>query len=339
MATIFVISTNAKLYPLAYRLHTEGHKVSYFTAPDKIQTIPWPPDCGPELCTNGVAEAADLYLLDAGGSGGFGDGLARERKLCLGGSRLAVKAATSVEFKNKLGASLFPRDAEDIPPSEGVRIALSGFFEGENWLAPPSLVLYSNRLMEGNRGRDIGISGALLSQNKTRLAVGDGLASFLQRAGYKGHLLVTGCVWEDKVYWEGLELNADIPFLLLWAELYKGSLYELLMGLSSGLLKDLNLRRDPFVLGLRITLPLTNEEIPIPALTLSDDKHLWPDGGVNGAMGCGWVTARGVDISEARRRVYRTVERTNPHPIAQYRRDIGHALEEQFVRLQNWGWA
>lgn len=339
MATIFVISQNVKLYPLAHRLQSEGHQVSYFTTPKGAQSIPWPEDSGPRLLFGGVEEAADLYLLDSGGSGGFGDGLAKERKLYLGGSRLAVRAATNPEFRTKLGASLFPRlEAEDIPPSEGIRIALSGFFDGANWLAPLSLILSTNRLMDGNRGLDIGYSGSLLCQAKTRLVVGEGLTSFLAKAGYRGHLLVNATVCGDRVVWEGIELDSEIPFLLMWMELYKGTLFELLMGLSSGLLRELPLRREEFVLGLRLTLPITEEEIPLPPITLTDDKHLWPDGGVDGVVGCGWVTARGVDISECRRRVYRTVERTSPHPALQYRRDIGPYLEAQYTTLQSWGW-
>jgi len=343
MATIFVISTNAKLYPLAYRLHQEGHIVSYFTTQQGAETIPWPEDSGPRLLTGGVQEAADLYLLDSGGSGGFGDGLAKERKLYLGGSRLAVRAATNSEFRNKLGASLFPREDGDVLPPTSLRIALSGFFDGSNWLAPSALTLSTNRLMEGNRGLDIGCSGSMLCLTKTRLSVGEGLASFLSKAGYRGHVLVNASVYKDRVVWEGIELDSEIPFLLMWMEVYRGTLFELLMGLSSGLLKELPLRREEYVLGVRLTLPSTSqEEIPIPPLTLSDDKHLWPDGGPdggpNGVAGCGWVTARGIDASEARRRVYRTIERTEAHPATQYRQDVGRELETKLLTLQRWGW-
>lgn len=340
MATIFVISLDANLYPIAHRLHQEGHDVSYHTSKRGVATIPWPETTGPRLLTNGSEEAADLYILDPRGSGGFGPSLESERKLSLGGGRLALKSANNLEFRNRLGASLFPHEDGDLPPIEGIPFALSGFFNGTNWLAPFGLLLSQSRLMEGNRGLDIGTSGALLSLAPNRFQIGEGLGEFLAKAGYRGHLLVTGIVANSEVWWEGIELSSDVPLVMMWMELYKDSLYDLLLGLSSGSLKHLPLRKDGYVLGLKVSLPLsTEEEVPIPPLTQSDERHIWPDGGLEGGVvGCAWVTARGVDPTEARRRVYRTIERANPHPSVQFRRDIGNSLERDYEVLRGWGW-
>jgi hypothetical protein len=171
------------------------------------------------------------------------------------------------------------------------------------------------------------------------LVVGEGLGEFLAKAGYRGHVLIKGIVEGDRVWWRGIELSTDLPFIPMWMELYKDSLYDLLLGLSSGSLKGLTLRKDPHVLGLRVSLPTTEEEVPIPALTPSDEKHVWLDGGMGGGViGCAWVTARGSDVGEARRRVYRTIERSNLHPLTQYRRDIGSVLETQLDQMRSWGW-
>jgi len=337
MATIFVISTNANLYSPAYRLSLEGHDVSYFTREENLSTLYWKDvSGGPRLRCGAVEEAADFYLLDPRGSGGFGEALARDRKAFLGGSRLAVKMATDEGFEERVQASFF---GEPIPPLEGsLPIFLTGLFDGSKVVSPLGLTLVQRRMMEGERGMDIGVSGLFLSLLPHKFEMREDVLSFLTKADYKGFFGVRGRVFESQVWWEGLELTLYSPLLELWMEMTKLSLYELLFGLSTSTLKSFLLRPEAASLALNLSVIPFTESPTTPLIIPVDDKHLWPDTSITLSSTLGWVTARGADLSEARRRVYRTVGKSSLHPSVQYRRDLGQAFESQLIQLQKWGW-
>lgn len=337
MATIFVISTNANLYSPAYRLSLEGHDVSYFTREENLSTLYWRDgDKGPRLCCGAVEEVADFYLLDPRGSGGFGEALAADRKAFLGGSRLAVKMATSEEFEEKVQASFF---GEPTPSVEGsLPIFLTGIFDGAKLLSPLGLTLVQRRMMEGERGMNVGVSGLLLSLLPHKFEVREDLITFLSKAEYKGFFGVRGRVYESQVWWEGLELTLYSPLLELWMEMTKLPLYELLFGLSTSTLKSFPLRAESVSLALNLGVIPFNESLTTPLITPVDDRHFWPDTSSTLSSTLGWVTARGTDTSEARRRVYRTVGKSSLHPCVQYRRDLGQTFESQLSQLQKWGW-
>jgi phosphoribosylamine-glycine ligase len=74
-------------------------------------------------------------------------------------------------------------------------------------------------------------------------------------------------------------------------------------------------------------------------------KHIWfedvyfKDGyscaRSSGALG--FVTARGVQVREARRRAYRTVRDLGiPYPL--YRTDVGSRASWEYPLLEEWGW-
>ena len=78
------------------------------------------------------------------------------------------------------------------------------------------------------------------------------------------------------------------------------------------------------------------------------DKHVWladvmkENGGtpvlagVDGVIGC--ITAKGSDVHEARRRVYRTIRSICITDDVQYRTDIGDGVEDAKRKLTEWGW-
>jgi phosphoribosylamine-glycine ligase len=65
-------------------------------------------------------------------------------------------------------------------------------------------------------------------------------------------------------------------------------------------------------------------------------KHLSLGDSKLGVLGV--ATAKGTDVREARRRVYRTVQNAVTSRVVQYRDDIGVIQEKDLQTLKEWGW-
>jgi len=71
-------------------------------------------------------------------------------------------------------------------------------------------------------------------------------------------------------------------------------------------------------------------------------KHVWFTnvgenlGGLNNTVCV--VTARGIDVREARRRAYRTLTNIVTSKEVIYRNDIGAGVDARLNQLREWGW-
>ena len=340
MAKVHVLSRYARLYPLAYRLSLEGHNVTFFTEEAMRPTLLWGNNEGnsPRLSFTPPEEAADLYLLDSRGLGGFGADLVRERKVVLGGSRLSMRFDADAPARRKLINHLLPSVEGDTPLS----CYLFGMFNGESWLEPQGLVLYQRRLMEGERGPLLGAAGVSLTPLTGRLqteAFSPQLTEFLQQAQYKGPVHLSLRLGPEALIFEDIDLNLSFPSLLIWSEIVKSSMYDTLLGTVTSIVKSVPWRKGVTSLGLHLSL-LPSDEVSEEGLFNSADlHHTWPDAGATSSIiHLAWVTARGVDVQEAKRRVYRTVNILAPQSQVQYRRDLGNVFDRQLSQVKEWGW-
>lgn len=343
MAKVHVISPNGTLYPLAYRLALEGCEVGYFTSPTYKEINVWrsqdEENSNPFISFSPPTEAADFYLLDVRGDGRFGNVLVRERKVLLGGCRLTQRCTNDEEYRTKLVEGLLPSQGEET--NELLPIVGFGMFDGEKWLEPQGVAFYQSRLMEGERGPHLGISGIMLKQAGDRLTsaiTSPPLADFLSHASYRGFVHLHMRIGPEALFFDDIDFSLTSPTLFLLRELVRGPLYETLFNLSTGLLKHLSWR-DDVATGVKLSFTPTKEDVVGELLSPSDYKHLWPDIGVIPPfINLAWVTARGQDVVEARRRVCRTVNMLQPHRSVIWRRDVVRETEAQMEKVKQWGW-
>jgi len=345
MAKVHVISQHANLYPLAHRLALEGHEVAFFTHEAFQAASLWQTaeggDHNPRVSFRPPTEAADFYLLDPRGDGRLAATLVRERKMLLGGCRLTARIYKDEEYKAKL-MSLLPSSGNGVS-DEMIPCMALGFFDGERMFEPQGVAFYQSRLMEGERGPHLGTTGMVLMRLGGKLASAafpSQLTELLAHASYRGPVHTSMRVGPEALHFEDFDLSLTPPTLLLWQELTKGALYETLFNLSAGFLKRLPMRHDPIAMGVRMSFtPPSSEVVEGNLLNPSDYKHLWPElGATPPFLHLAWVTARGSDMLEARRRVYRTIDMVQPQPSVQYRKDIGRILEGQVNSVKEWGW-
>ncbi|MGW8178090.1 MAG: hypothetical protein ACWGQW_04755 [bacterium] len=342
MAKVHVVSEYASLYPLAHRLAGEGHDVTFYTREFFQNATVWSTEesANPRISFSPPTEAADFYLLDPRGNGGLATTLVRERKVLLGGCRLTTRLHKDPEYKQEVMKML---PSVENGEGETVPCVVFGFFSGERMFEPQGVAFYQSRLMEGERGPHLGVTGMALLWLSGRLAsvaFPSPLTEFLAHASYRGPVHILMRVGPEALYYDDVDLSLSQPTLLLWSELMKGELYESLFNLSAGFLKRFQMRSDPLAMGVRLSFtPPSLESLEGDLLQPTDFKHLWPEMGATPPfLHIAWATARGTDLVEARRRVYRTIGMINPQPVIQYRRDMGRALEEQVKMAKDWGW-
>ena len=212
------------------------------------------------------------------------------------------------------------------------------------------------KLMNDGIGPATGCMGNVVARcNRTSRLFKEGVKKMerlLKKTTYRGPIDLNSIVTKDKLY--GLEFTVRMGYDAVQAllELYKSSISRLLFDVASG-----NKPREDFYQGLSISVRLSLPPYPsdtktpidkFPIIGVNDKmrKHIWLGdvmagdkhyqcSGYDGMLGC--VTARGSNVRECRRRVYRTID-SLVIPNVQYRTDIGKRVGEDFNKLKKWGW-
>ena len=238
---------------------------------------------------------------------------------------------------------------------EGVEVSTEGWFNGEAFVCF-NHTIERKRLFPNDRGPNTGCMGNVVwscKEDKLVKTVLSPLTEFLGKARYVGPLDANTIVTKEGAWF--LEWTARFGYDAIQAlcELLQGSLFDFLFGVATKTL--IPVFKPDFSLAVRLSLaPYPQEtdcsvlkglkvlDIPreaFPHVWLSDVMWIANEpyvAGVDGVLGC--VTARGTDVRECRRRVYRTIDNITLVNDVQYRVDIGSHFEEKYTQLKDWGW-
>lgn len=336
MASILVLSENGRELPIANKLKSEGHIVKVWIKngngeilkdsrnPSRIQNPTRLMEQYDLILASGrVPEQAQL-AWDAG-------------KMVLGCNSVMGKLMTDIGYQQKVLDFILGKQ-ELI---EGIEIRLTGWVSESGFTPLFLLSLPSLYFMEGDKGVKTGGMGSLVvtlpqDSNLTKLLLPFG--EYLQKARYLGPFTASFKI--KNTLWNILEVTSCfIPEdIIAMAEILKCSLFEFLFGLLEGRKGE---AWESFGLSVNLTAPpwpymgppikVGYIEVPEPAKNHFSPADLWL-----GVLGV--ASARGWDVREARRRVYRTVSNSVVDRTCQYREDIGLTQEKDLQALREWGW-
>lgn len=181
----------------------------------------------------------------------------------------------------------------------------------------------SERLMDGERGPRVGCAGSLSVPYTCREGWVEPLREALMKDGYLGPLTLR-LDMED----QPMEIHLHPHYDLTWAFMESvKNLNTFLLCMKEG--KPIRLRKD-VVLTLRATLPQGG---PIPWKEMQVEQEAWRHIHIS-TRDKFCVTGRGSTISEARRRMYRTMGNLHLDPEIMYRSDIGRMADDLFKRWE-----
>ncbi len=237
---------------------------------------------------------------------------------------------------------------------EGVEVSCEYWWNGvsaqlHNW------TMEEKKMMDGDVGCAVGCAGDVVSfiNAKCKL-VSEGVGRMerlLKKTNYRGPIDLNSICTEDGVY--GLEFTVRFGYdaVQTMLELYRGSITSLLHTVANGGEK-VGGTYNGVAMGVRISIPPYPHgekgvaNIPLMGTNSENLKHIWwsdvkggkeyyESAGVDGNIGC--VTAKGADVRECKRRVYRTIHNLTI-PQLQYRKDVGDRVEGDVVKLKKWGY-
>ena len=240
---------------------------------------------------------------------------------------------------------------------EGIEVSTEGWFNGSEF-CHFNHTFEVKRLFDGDKGPLTGCAGCLVwateGDRLTEISL-QPLTPLLQKVHYLGPLDVNLIVQEDRVYF--IEFTARFGYDAIQAlmELTKAPLFDYLWKLS--IQQPLPPFKDEYALAVRLSFPpypfqdrdyfKSFEGLQVLEQVQEADNHLHyfdvksTNGvptlaGIDGSIGC--VTARGENIRECRRRVYRTLKSIVRLDEVQYRQDIGNNWDKQLEQLRSWKW-
>lgn len=222
------------------------------------------------------------------------------------------------------------------------KCARVGFFNGRSWITPVFYAILDQKLAAGDLGPNVGAMGTSLMRSSSSIILNELTAGF-SRMGLRD--MVTVFQADDGITGIGCGFVYDILECII--EGMKDRVTDLFFELATGTAKNIDFTRD-LVVSVKLTVPpfpyLSGQVIRQPIQGLNDEnlKHVYLDGVqilddgymICSASGCVLkAAARGRDLREARRRVYRTLENLETE-AKQYRIDIGQKAQGILNQLE-----
>ena len=339
-----VVSSRGSGLGLASHLSSEGHAV--------ILTLASSHELGSGVVDKSNEDSnADILVYDTDYYGAQADKVRQSGKRVLGASMWSKTIEENRDYATSIVKSLgWPTSGVD----KGVNLYVTGWFNGDKYISTYTSLLY-RRLMSSGNGPDVKCTGVISNfwvsrDGKVSERILKPLATVLRKANHRGpfhvHLLVNG----DK--FKVVEVSASLshPLSLLLFENSKMSTSNLLLHLFDESSKPL-VPIEQWGSGVLLTLPpfpyhLSSGSVELRGVNPANLKHLWLvdvkrdsgkwfSAGMHGKIG--YVTARGGNINEATRRVYRTISNLDI-PDLQYRDDVGRNTYKLIATLRNTGW-
>lgn len=357
MSDILIQSKQGEAYALATHLANEGHNVSIYIQNQKNKNLGR--GCpNPERIYSFTGRVApDLLFFDnVVTREEYGDfrragGAVFERR------RIHEVLESPTPFAKLVAEKLTKLSFGE---ATGVDIIVEGWFNGQIWSSPFTFILNYTRLMEGDKGPLCVSTGCFIwleEENSIVNMVLRPLVEFLQRGKYIGPFAAHCTCTKEDIFYKHFRTSLHPSAFPAYTELIRGSLYSFLKSVSSGEMLHLPVHSNRVAIAVGLSAPpypyrptvedpfqgqvlLTLEQPALPHVWLTDVMYPTLNqpvyAGLTGQIG--YITAWGEISAEARRRVYRTLDRAQINPEVQYRLDIARNADEQIHLLKQWGW-
>jgi hypothetical protein len=331
---VLLLSKTGTGISTALRLADEGHIVKVYLENGSDDTLNGLHNPSRVSDPRRLLEQYDLVLADSAGLGTLCDELRDKGKLVLGGGsfndKLVDEQYSRKVVNNLLKVGQLRPDLLDI----GINLTTEGWFNKTAWLKPFNHSIKARRLMDGDKGPNIGCMGLVLwttDEDKLTNTLFESLTPLLVKVDYVGPISIKTFVTKKNIY-----ANGFIPYfnvLPIWTELLKQSLFDFLYSLATDKVVDISCHKD-YAIGVYLLLASGNTD---GAIAIPDEakRHVWLTN-VNKSFAC--VTARGQTVRECQRRAYRTVSNIVKSKNVMYRNDIGNNVESQYNELKEQGW-
>jgi len=343
---VLVASRAGNCLSLSQRIEKEGH-IPYFRPLDKHSLSIGEGIAQKDTTLN---KKFDLSIFDEARHGKLADTFSCP---VVGACRWADHADTNEEYSRQILHLGKVNTCKEIPKNAIVvdcQIWWDGFESHFH-----SIAMSEDRLMNGDIGPRVDGAGITMrmvhKDSKIVRETASKLENILKKTSYRGPITIRTCVTKEDI--SALRLFAHINYLPNFSELYKGELTKLFHGIAVGSNGYANFMKD-YSISVLVSIPpyphicvkQTYSPKRIEGLNDPNLKHIWlhdvkkeeghfVTGGNTGRVMT--IAARGRDIIECRRRVYRTLSNINI-PYMQYRTDIGWKFEDDEKLLRRWGY-
>ncbi|MBM3708596.1 MAG: hypothetical protein FJW69_09740 [Actinobacteria bacterium] len=338
MATVLLINQRNEGVPIALHLaQQEGHIVKIYS-PDRGKCLQGSKN--PSFIGNPkrMAEQYDLVLQTTD----FGERLLDDVDYCI----RVIETVLPLPIYDHYEA----KDAQ--------RVVIEGWFTKEHWSPLVTLTIDDLRLMDGDRGCLTDGMGSVMVWLREGLLTERLLTPFtelFQKVAYEGPFSLEVYLGQEEKIWLGfihphyrydhLPLTCELLREPLFTFLYQSQLDQSYKPqISTDVAMGARLSRCPWPLerDCSALAGIIDLEVPKEAR-----PHVWlrdiffedEQAKLAGCDAClGFVTARGSDVQEARRRVYRTIGNIVKTKDVQYRSDIGLTFGDAVAKLKTQGW-
>lgn len=277
------------------------------------------------------------------------------------GNKLPGLTLVSEDINNRTLISIARERGDELIPAilqeriDGIEISTEGWFNGSNFVCFNHTIEHK-RFMEGDRGQQTGCMGNVVwscGEDEIVKRCLLPLQPLLARVEFVGPIDVNIIATKTDLYFLEFTPRFGYDAIQAYSELVKGTLFDFLWNIATEGKEPKH--HSDYAIAVRLSMPPypNHEEVEklkgfqVMSIQSGARRHLFlsdvmlKDGvetlaGVDGVIGC--ATARGEEIHELRRRVYRTIDRNVIHPDVQYRKDIGAGVDRKVGDLVMWGW-
>ncbi len=370
MKLLFISKTGESL-SIAERVQQEGHSSTFLIVDRKMQRVgqrivdrtnfdPHIINSSGHAIQSSINQllhhsSPDLVVFDSVGLGRVADSIRKTGLPVLGACRWADEAELDATYGYKLmkqvGINTYPLNERD----ECVEVRCELWWNGLSSYIH-NIIYNEDKFMNEGIGPRVESAGSIVKMVSSKsMIVKQGVGRMerlLKKTTYRGPISVDMIATKDGLYGTGLTVGFGYNTLQLLLELHKGSITELLYNVASSTNGCGEFTGDSSI-SVRMSIPpyphldKTKQGILIGGVNVNNQKHIWwgsvmkdeggdyVSAGTSGVIAA--VTARGRDITECRRRVYRTVNNISIED-SQYRTDIGLRVNRDEKRLKSWGY-
>ena len=360
--TLLFISQLGDSLGLALRCLSEGYSISFYVEDESSSFIGNglvdKPSFSKHLTNRGgdcIASntnqllteiSPDLVIIDGYGLGKVADYI-REQNLPVFGSSHWTDTLSTDPFYVK---DILRRVSLDQwKGEEGVKVEVGVWWNGLQSLFP-FIVWNEDRFLTGSLGcRVDSASNIITSLPSSHRLIVEGVGKMerlLKKSKYRGLISLECVVTKSKVY--GVSFTTSTLYLSSLLELYKGSVTDLLLAVSTGRKSTGEMTTD-YALSLLLSIPpfpnsaTESTSTALKGVSPSNLRHIYfidvcKNGACYESVGSSgrlmMVSARGRDVGEAKKRVMKTISNLDIDNV-QYRVDptTRYQLEEKLLEL------